>query len=480
MGTIVQLTEWAVSHPAQFAALYGAVEAGAAWVGYKYSKYQIDNIKKVYNMVIGSKRRLPYKARNGKLQKYGMPGNVYPYPKPAPEQADLSTAKGVLHGANITVGLHTTFTKDYLRAGKKKNMSLGSKYTTRSGIFFWQSINELNLSGGSTRSLELKSDYSTLDKILLPVYAVNLTALAWQGREAATSNPQYQAVPVYRLSKNGNLSTASQQYKWESITGYDANSSIAAKVSNRQWHNERLCGLPEATPYYRHLWSNIRLLLQCGSGHECTVHTDIVRFHNECGPQRELKLHADGTTVTFDAAPDSRTASSNDVFWESFMAKRVVHPLSRYTNTDKDLQLEFLAKGSVKLNNQSAERSLHNRNIFFVDGRVRNVCEDRAEDASYVPALNTDENTKNGPLVGVHVAGTNSNCATGTNQVLSYKGCTMYQRRAEMDNWLLIYGDMFYAGDISSSISCSFDMTVRNKYEWMASGQNTVETILPG
>lgn len=397
------------------------------------------------------KRRLPILEDQGRTDLNAPPNNI-------------------LHGDKLVVGDRSEFTKSYHKCNHGvRARKLGDKFNTCRGTFIAKRIEPIGTSLAEIRSVPLTFDIATADVTKLPAFALNLSALAWQGlsSDANARTPQYYSVPFYRLQKAGALSTGSAQYTWVKEIVQNADSSF-----NYFWNRKETDFPSYVSPYYKHDWSNIRLLFSCGGYSHCTIHAELVQFRNGCGPRREYLTQGTGVYSVFDSAMDSKTESSNDVFWESFWAHRVVHPLSEYQNPDKDKQIKRIASYSIKTNNLADNRAnLHNMNIFYKDGRIMSLRNSQFQDSN-TGALNTQDVIKQ-PIVGVHAAGEDLRNAALTNQVINWKQSFIYNEDRAKDTWLFVYADMYPPYGIENA-PCSFDFSVTNKYEWMQTARETV------
>lgn len=429
-----------------------------------YNRHSVN--KDNYEMAIYGKRKAIMPGGNRRMKR----------PRGPHASNALNPHRGQLYGPNVEVGKDTLLTHSYLNYGRKaRNTRLGwaAKDTVKNGTFFFQGMKPYS---ATTRFLPLNPNYVEVDKTYLPMYAFNLSAIGWQGVDAGNpSLPQIASVPCYRLYKTGDLSTSTKNYRWESVEGQNANGG-----NEYIWHREVQNEHHLATPFYRHMWSNIQLLLQCGANCDCTIHTDIVQFKNSCGPRREQVVDVGGlkTKTVFDDEPTADVESSNDVFWESFWAHRVCHPLAKYSNFDKEKNIVFKAKGSIKVNepafqNQSTLTNRHVRHIFVNSGKVYDLRDETHEDKTTTGA----EVVKLGPIKGVHGANVEPfQYPMWTNQIRAYTENHIYNRDDNKDLWLLVYADMLPGDPLwqADAFTCSFDFKIRNKYEWTASGYNTV------
>lgn len=395
---------------------------------------------------------------------------------------------GNMEGANITLGSYCGFSKDYLRYGYMLNKSLGDPLTTRTGRFLCKGFSSyadnpkyfLNsiMTTRTTPAYPVTNTYRDL-----PMYAFNLSAMPWTGATTTNNTGQWCTIPFYRLSKLGNLAQNSQQYVWlrQQMTVNQASQPDEnVNAWSYVWNRKSQTGLINATPLYRHEWTHVKLLLQCGFDCDCTVHTDIVQFKNRCGPIREI-WENNGTatlnkTVTLmDDALDSTEYNSNDVFWENFWAHRVVHPLAEFVNPDKDQYIKYLSKGSINIQPRPTDHGQnvrHLRDIFYKNGRIYSLKDEAQFDQTNYGSL-VGQNAINNPVVATGLDADKDKFPNYTNMVENNHHVLPYNRDQSQDVWLLIYADMLPRQAASSA--CRFDFTAESKVQWLATGSTTVQ-----
>lgn len=380
-------------------------------------------------------------------------------------------AGGLLKGSNITLGEWPRQTQDYLRAGKFKRMSLGNKYALRTGEFLIKNLSPYmdSLLGLSLGVQNVTSGTPAITKMYLPTYAINLTALAWQG-----GSNNLLTVPVYRHVKTSNLDIAAANYAWERVqltVNQTSQPPDNSSIWQFCWNRQKTDGVACPTPAYRHMWSNIKFLLQCNNYCDCTVHTDIVQFKRECGPRRQYAMTSTNTFAYADDAPDTVNQSEIDVFWESFYARRICHPLAEYQQVEKDQFIKYHDKGSLHVNvsDNSNRPQRHLRNIFYTNGRVYNLRDDCAADSSNTGTLG-NQDYKNNPIY----SGDHDGYPQLTNMMTTQASVLPFNRNQEHDVWLFIHADNMMRAEESF---CTFDFSVKNKYHWIDTGSTT--TILP-
>lgn len=328
----------------------------------------------------------------------------------------------------------------------------------------------------ATLSQKLQVDYPTspADTIQMPMYAINLSALAWQGGVSTPTIGRFCTVPVYRHVKTGNLDVTTPQYAWERVNNtINAINQPAANTSGWQfvWNRKETDAVTTCSPFYRHLWSNIKLLFQCGTYCSCTIHTDVVRFQKKCGPRRQYWDTVENTMRYMDAAPDQSEQNEMDVFWESYYAPRVTHPLAEYHQTEKDTFIKHIAKGAINvqmLETSNTEQPRHIREIFFKNGAVYSLKDESHQDEVNIGTLANQDYQHNPVAVSNHILYPNL-----TNMIPSQDRVLPYNRNENEDVWLIIHADM-HARDTAAP--CSFDFTITNKYVWSASGETAVHT----
>lgn len=376
-------------------------------------------------------------------------------------------------GSDIVLQERPGLTRDYLRCGYKKGKKsqLGPKYAVRKGVF---KIKRLN--GYDQLQLSTALSHATVDAtyVGLPMYCINLSALAWQG-QGTTNVGSYNTIPMYRLVRTeADLTTGTANYTWlRQECHVDQTAQPTSNTEGWQfcWNRKNTDGYPTATPYYQHHWSNIKLLFQCSEDCDCIVHTDIVQFPEEhVAPRRQYWEVGDGTSnvVTYmDNGADNAERAPIDVFWESFWARRIIHPLSEYQNPDKSKYIKFLHKGSLRINqstNSMDQNQRHMRSIFWNDGKIYNLRDSAVYDKNTQGTLNA-QNLVNNPVTRL------ADDYNRTNQVESNTNVLPYNRDRRLDTYLLIYADMLQRPKPTiTPVPCTFDFQIDNKYSWIDAG----------
>lgn len=479
---LVRAVEWAVRHPKSFATVYAGIQAGAAWVGYKYTNFQISNIKKAAQMV-GSKRKLPFYGgrRTFKKTALGLPPRMA-IPKAAPKVIDNSLAPGSrVAGAIVTLGNSNNFiTKQRSVVGRKRYWPKNPSAVLSQ--YRWQSI-EPNPIVSIDRSLQLHPAVETLltpagvsrQCLAMPVYCFNLSALGENGKQVGLNSYQYVTCPMYRLYKDTglslgvdtNLSPTVQNYFWSKIVG--KNNSPGSNVDNYQWNREVCDDVVGPTGSYRHLWSHVQMMIDTDLAQDQNmVHVDIIKFKNEhCAPRREFFDANEQVFKTYDMAltASSEETSALDVFWESFLTHRLLHPLLDYNIPDKEKQWRVVKSHQIEFGSASGFGvRRHNFDLFYHNGSQYDLVDNQTGD-TVVAASSTDKNNDvvQGNLNQVdQVTGT---AKAKFNQLTKSRNYEMFSRDRKTDTWMLIYADIHNTQDVPTATNFHFDMKVKSKYE---------------
>lgn len=385
-------------------------------------------------------------------------------------------------GSDIVLQSFPGLTKDYLSCGKYVRKSLGPLYAQRTGVF---NVKRLNAYYNTMLSTLLNFNSATVDGVAvqhLPMYAINLSSLAWQG-QGSTTVGGYNTVPCYRLVRTAaDLSSTVTNYYWvrqQNHVALDTQPVDNSEGFQFCWNRLSTDGAPCSTPIYKHHWSNISLLFNCGEECDCTIHTDIVTFPKDgVGPRRQFWNLTTDEMRYMDVDVTGIDRSSIDTFWESFWAHRIVHPLARYQIPNKEKMINFIHKGSLKINQSHAAADAnqrHLRKVFWSDGRIRNLKDNVPADRDGVGTLNA-QNLVNNPVNPTLVTEQN------VNMISSGQNCLPYDRARKRDVWLLVYADMLVRPETESStpIPCSFDYSIENKYSWLDTGFANTSTFEDG
>lgn len=475
---LVRAVEWAVRNPTAFAAVYSGIQAGAAWVGYKYTKYQIENIKKVAAMV-GPGRKFYWGTGAPLKKKTAPPWRGAPRRAPPPVLDSNMAPNSNVHGALVTLGnSNNRISYQRSKVGRKKY-----RPKTPSAVlsqYRWQSIvADPSYTIDRAMPLHIQTGLATCPDgvqrtcLAMPVYCFNLSALAENGKQLGVNVYDYVTCPMYRLYKNtnapadANLSPTTQNYFWVNISG--VGNSPVGTASNYQWNREICDDVVGPTGSYRHLWSHVQMMIDTDRPDEQTrVHVDLVRFKNEhCAPQRVFFDTTSNSFKTYDMSLNAtgEETSALDVFWESFLTHRLIHPLLDYNIPDKEKQWRVIKGHQIEMGNvTTGSFRRHNLDLFYHNGAKYDLVDNQTGD-TVVPADATDWNNDmvQGNLNQTDLAGS---FKPRFNQLTKSRKYEMYSRDRKTDVWMMIYSDshpIYLTEGYPANIH--FDIKVKNKYE---------------
>lgn len=382
------------------------------------------------------------------------------------------------HPRNNVVGRGVVTVGDYpkLLRGRSTKYHHGGRNSMKKHLFSsyvsrFQSIGEYT---ALNRSLLLNRETDG-EGILLPMYCFNLSGLAHNRRWTGGVNlDRYDKIPLYRLRKNGVLAPGTQQYAWTSVPG--TNDDQDRDMSRMICENRT--DPPGFIHYYKNVWNNIQMLLSCARSCDCRIHIALVKFKKDVGPLRAYWDVDNGISSNYDDAVSVSSYERNriDGTWESFWARRIVHPLSSYTPDNKTKLWTVLKSDTIICNrNDKSSDNVGNYQVikkyFVTDGRCLNALTgSQSDDTVATNAGGVDPAAKNGP-VGSGVVNAKPG---GYNKIYGYTDAILYDDY-EKDMWLMVWADMLPTDIPSSADSkCSFDLKVRQKFEFVRGDPDTV------
>lgn len=518
--------EFLVANPVRTAALYGALQSGASWIFYKYSKFQLDNIRRAYNFLRSRgeipKENMPRprmkRTRQGRKFYGANPGSVesmaYSKRVGGPQvntgtNVDIPRG-GVLKGGVVDVGQLPKYTTQKSSYGRKPVPSKNK----RVAIFRWQSLSGTKNAG---RSLSLVNYLPDPDTISMPMYAFNLSAIGGQGRyidkdfaggtqAAAGFFHDTLNVPMYKLNKHKGadwLDPATRNYRWTPVRGQNNHpDNLPWEYGTRYsegsyaycWDHERLDDVPNGYPSARHLWSQVRMLIECSDQMNCKIHVAVAKLDDTIAPSRHYtrriavyqeaqpgppvkpagyRWDENTPLQEYDDVPGVGTKETQnaDAFWESFWSHRVIHPLATYSQPNKHKFIKFLKHEVINVNPYEylgGEKFQVQKDLMVFDGRYQNLTEDTKTDAV---RRGTYDNINSGEVnVGPVQAWPTVTPSTilsnvlGYNQMVRIRDLCSYQDRYK-DTWLLVWMDGYHLDNTDLNHACSFDMVVRSKFE---------------
>jgi len=393
--------------------------------------------------------------------------------------ASDATMNYSLGGGTVQVGQDVHFSKSNSKYGRSSGSLKGRalqkmvKMATQTATYRLQSLADF---GNLGTELSLKLDVKTTvvppvgevpgytSQIDLPMYCINLSA-----------NPAIAGgrvlFPCYRAQKKTPL-------------GYP----LDRTVKNYTWINQQLAqnlpdGLASHEPQlesstqvvvpsstYRHDWSNIQLLFNCARHNPCTIHVAIVKWVGEAGPNTETYLAGEGTVPFYDDPdPASEEQADIDVFWESFWAPRIVHPLSSFPVPDKSKHLKFLKHERIVVNDNGNPNdyvgtvtndnpTMHLKKLFFRNGSFFNMASNKSIDDTVGDIL---------PPVSAGPLGVFGHRPGAYNAFVRQEDPDYLNDRWK-DTWLLVWADHFpdhiSSGPLNQMKHCTFDFKIRSQY----------------
>lgn len=387
-------------------------------LGVEYSRAAIERfasrsgatVRSVVQSVVNQARR--YGQRSSISRKFG---NMSNHKRPRTTSADKPNGQQLASG-NVTLGDKAVYTKSSAVCRSESHLHKLSSYQmfmknfVVRNIYRWQSIKEFN--GSSTnrhRSLGLntlgnKTAVSNVTLQALPMYAFDLGTIPCQGTQngvGTKTGAYYESVPMYRLIKDTqnsgisgctvSLKPTTKNYYWIEQEGYcNGPSAEYDGNSNVLWTPEIIRGAPNTYMGAKNIYTHIELLFKCHRKMPCVVHTSIVRFKNQSGPNRKYAANqafVQGGSLTLEDMEDTSLSgddvSNTDVFWEAFWDSRTAHPLAKYNIGKKMRHIEFLKDEIITINPEDVtlqEPYMHKKTILHSDGSTVDLTDNYTED----------------------------------------------------------------------------------------------------
>lgn len=290
----------------------------------------------------------------------------------------------------------------------------------------------------------------------MPVYAFNLSSMAYTNQTTTNAT-----IPFYRLQKyvTANASTDStvRNYTWNWQVGQDRTTPTNFTYG---WQTEIKKGITPTTDnvirtnnHYFWKWSDIELSFKSANNWPTKVHVALVRFQNRSAAPRRGFLVA-GNPTQYDPEAVVIDQSEADLWYDSWLARKVVHPLRRSEQIDKNQPIKFLKYECICLEpNASAQQTTFTSKIFHTANKLMRCVNPSFAESTHEPDINT------GP------SGTGIPPKWNKSDSMQFQGAFPDQRK---DTWLMIWADDFTAPAAyngSSGPSCtSFDLMIRSKF----------------
>jgi len=380
-----------------------------------------------------------------------------------------------LYGKAVAVGQAATYTKSSSNYGRKTGgfgkyaLKKMVQMATQSSQWRFQSLTPLLTHAPGEFSMPLNVACTAVagftEYIDLPMYCMNLSANPSANPGTTIIQPFYRARKTTPLGVG--LAPGVANYTWTVLNGQNNGTNGGPGAG---WNVEDCKNDPTGASTYKHDWANIEILFNCSKHNPCILHVALAKFVDSAGPDRH---YYDGTQKVFDDVldPASHEQSELDVFWESFWAPKIVHPLSSFVNPVKRQHIKFLKHDRITVNDNGhfiegattgivENPTMHLKKLFFNNGRYYNNVRAKASDQVASGDVNP-------PVVGD---------ATGNFGLDSY-GFNTVKRESELapygdrgkDVWLIIWSEHFPdpINDGDANKHCSFDFKVRSKYTQM-------------
>jgi len=296
---------------------------------------------------------------------------------------------------------------------------------------------------------------NTKTAVRLPVYAFNLTSspITVINNTTASSAP---TLPFYRLIKiinaTGTIDAGMLNYVWEPAYGTASDGATASA----QWQLEKSTGATtvlQARTHgtYIHEWSAVDIIAnQTDNNNTRKMHIATASFPiPEAGP---LRLYNDGSGfVTTDVNTTQQGANRSDLWWDHFLATKLVHPSRHVQAMTNNKAVNIINSECLCLENEAVLRK-----SYFLPNKTMYTCTDPVKaEVEHRPDINTAADINGRPIPNWNV-----------NQSINTGGPFPPRNK---DTWMLIYADDFskiLPHDNTENIPLAFQICARGKYAY--------------
>lgn len=288
----------------------------------------------------------------------------------------------------------------------------------------------------------------------MPVYCFNLSSLPYATQTSFTEP----SIPFYRLTKLvnalGATDATTHNYTWKEIAGQQRDNPANDWYP---WTLEKTSGNDSAQRTNRHYlwnWSDIELAFKAPNLTPTRVHVCLVQFPNECAAPIRKYMTA-GAPTAYDTLPtDPQRISESDLWYDSFLARKTVHPLRYVQPMDKNKPVTFLSKECICLEpGRDYSKGVFTSKIFHTANKLLRCVNPNKAEAAHMAGINTAVGWSKPPVTW--------------NQDYNTDKQTGFPDRRK-DTWLMIYAEDFNSvnkyTDSYPANSASFDLMIRSKW----------------
>jgi len=286
----------------------------------------------------------------------------------------------------------------------------------------------------------------------LPVYAFNLSSMCFSENSSSKTT-----CPFYRLNKIQRATAADDatqwNYRWYKQEGQLNTNPATLKYD---WTLERQTGTNYLTNnHYFWKWSDIELGFKTiEGGAPRKVHVALVKFHNPAtGPRREY--YDGGGFVPWDGdVVDMKLCSESDLWYENWLARKLVHPLRRVEKYTTSHPIKFLKYECICLEPGGGLGfgSVFTQKIFHTANKLMSCVDPTLAETQHLTNINTG-------ISGTFIpARFNTNLQSASQAAFPAK---------HKDTWLMIWADDFEKPQASGGTfvpPLSFDLMIRSKF----------------
>lgn len=286
----------------------------------------------------------------------------------------------------------------------------------------------------------------------LPVYAFNLSSMVFSQNSSSNST-----CPFYRLNKSQQATAAvdatTWNYKWYKQQGQLSHTPTTLLYD---WTLERQTGTQYLTNnHYFWKWSDIELgFKSIEAGAPRRVHIALVKFTNPAtGPRREY-FSGGGFTPWDGDVVDQKLCSESDLWYENWLARKVVHPLRRVEKYTTTQPIKFIKYQCICLEPSTTGQGVtFTQKIFHTANKLMSCVDPTLAEAQHLTDINT------GPSGAFIPVKFNTNLTSASQAAFPAK---------HKDTWLMIWADDFempvQSGGPTYTPPLSFDLMIRSKF----------------
>lgn len=302
-------------------------------------------------------------------------------------------------------------------------------------------------------SYRLNKQFSAADKVMMPLYAFNLTmSPTVSGYD--TSRFGY-TCPFYRLNKyisaSGALDSAVDNYSWLIQSGQLSDGTTLVQT----YDIEKAASYRDEN-FYIHEWSDVGISIANNGNKSHRIHIALAKFRNPAAEPNRYWYNLSGALTTKDTIYPKEVYNAADLAWDKFWSTRTIHPLRTIEPMRDSKIFDFLTYDCICMEPLGTTRTgmpIHTWKRFIDNGQLFNTRSFTNAEAAHKPNINTQTTACNYNQDIDTIVDTNLNI-----DPCGKKGCDTY-----LLIWADSYGDIDPLNDNLERAIPSFDIKVRTK-----------------